>query len=129
ALAKIDGLVERGTIDAERAEAFRSSVRSALLEGLEPAYRSLIDWVESDLPNADEVATGVWKLRDGEAYYRQRLADATTTSLTADEIHEIGLREVARIRGEMEQVKGEVGFEGSLDQFFAFVRDDERFYF
>src|SRR5690606_459601 len=52
-----------------------------------------------------------------------------TTQLDAREIHEIGRREVARIRGEMEAIKSEVGFTGTLDEFFSFVRDDERFYF
>src|SRR5690606_34448770 len=57
------------------------------------------------------------------------LASATTTALTADEIHAIGLREVARIHAEMEAVKAEVGFDGTLEELFAFVRDDDRFYF
>ncbi len=129
ALAKIDGLVARGTITAERAEGLRTSVRAALREQLEPAYRALIDWIEADIANADVVATGVWKLPTGEAYYAERLVSSTTTPLTAAEIHQIGLDEVARIRAEMEQIKNDVGFDDSLEAFFAFVRDDEQFYF
>ncbi len=129
ATAKIDGLLERGAIDAARADALRAAAREALVERLASAYEALIRWLEDDIANADEVATGVWKLPDGEAYYRQRLASATTTALTADEIHAIGLREVARIHAEMEAVKAEVGFDGTLEELFAFVRDDDRFYF
>src|SRR5690606_21999296 len=105
ATSKIDGLLERGVIGGARAGAFRAAVREALLAELEPAYDALIRWLETDMPNADEVATGVWRLPDGEAFYRQRLEEATTTTLSAEEIHEIGLREVARIHAEMEAVK------------------------
>lgn len=129
ATSKIDGLLERGVIGGARAGAFRAAVREALLAELEPAYDALIRWLETDMPNADEVATGVWRLPDGEAFYRQRLEEATTTTLSAEEIHEIGLREVARIHAEMEAVKNALGFEGTLEEFFAFVREDERFYY
>ncbi len=69
---------------------------------------------------------------DGEAYYNYRLASNTTTQMTADEIHELGLSEVARIRGEMEAIKAKVGFEGTLQEFFSELRDnkdDERYYY
>ena len=62
-----------------------------------------------------------------EAYYNARLRFSTTTDLTADQIHEIGLAEVARIQAEMEAIKAEVGFEGSLQAFFTFVKTDPRF--
>ncbi|HEX7082161.1 MAG TPA: DUF885 domain-containing protein [Gammaproteobacteria bacterium] len=127
--AEIAALLERGEIDAARAADLRAAARAALTERLEPAYDALVAWVESDLPNADEVATGVWKLPDGRAFYAERLRYATTTELSADEIHEIGLREVARIEAEMEAVKERVGFDGSLREFFEFVRDDPRFYY
>ena len=129
ATAKIDGLLERRVIDGARADELRAAAREALVEQLAPAYDALIRWLEADMANADEVATGVWKLPDGDAYYRQRLESATTTKLTAEEIHEIGLDEVARIHAEMETVKADIGFDGTLEELFAFVRDDDRFYF
>jgi uncharacterized protein (DUF885 family) len=89
----------------------------------------LIAWVQSDRPKADEVATGVWKLPDGPAYYAAALKLSTTTDMTADEIHELGLREVERIKGEMEVIKRQVGFDGSLQQFFEYVRTDPKFFF
>lgn len=64
---------------------------------------------------------GAWSLPEGEAFYADRLRINTTTELSADEIHEIGLREVARIHGEMERIKAQVGFQGTLQQFFRHV--------
>ena len=70
---------------------------------------------------------GVWRLPDGEAFYNARLQLSTTTDLTADQIHETGLAEVARIQAEMEVIKAAVGFTGSLQDFFAFIKTDPRF--
>ena len=67
---------------------------------------------------------GVWALPDGEAFYKNRIRNHTTLDLTADEIHQIGLDDVARIHAEMETIKDQVGFDGSLQDFFAFVRTD-----
>ena len=79
-----------------------------------------------------ELATGVGNLPNGVAFYNERLANWTTTGLSADEIHELGLAEVARLRGEMQAIRKAVGFEGDLPAFFTHLRDskdDERFYF
>jgi uncharacterized protein (DUF885 family) len=70
---------------------------------------------------------GAWKLPQGAAYYAVRLRDSTTTDLTADQIHDLGLRQVAAIRTEMESVRRRVGFDGTLEQFFEVVRTDPRF--
>jgi uncharacterized protein (DUF885 family) len=67
---------------------------------------------------------GVWSLPDGDAYYRNRIRHHTTVDLSADEIHQAGLGDVARIHEEMRAIMAEVGFEGSLQDFFAFVRTD-----
>ncbi|MBA3940531.1 MAG: DUF885 domain-containing protein [Sphingopyxis sp.] len=67
---------------------------------------------------------GAWHLPDGAAYYADRLKSSTTTSLTADQIHNLGLRQVAAIREEMEAIKSEVGFTGTLEQFFDHIRAD-----
>ncbi|MCZ7171516.1 DUF885 domain-containing protein, partial [Salmonella enterica] len=68
-------------------------------------------------------------LPDGKAYYDFLARSFTTTDLGADRIHEIGLKEVARIRAEMEKVKAEVGFQGSLAKFFEHLRTDPRFFY
>jgi uncharacterized protein (DUF885 family) len=126
---KIEALTASGALTAEEGEAFRESARAALLEQFKPAYDRLIAWVETEIPLADEIASGVGSLPNGEAYYNYQLASNTTTGLTADEVHELGLAEVARLRGEMEQIMRAVGFEGDLQAFFTFVRDDPQFYF
>ena len=71
---------------------------------------------------------GVWALPDGEAYYAERLATQTTTRLTANEIHQLGLDAVARIHGEMETIMRKVGFTGTRDAFFDFMETDPRFF-
>ncbi len=76
------------------------------------------------MPNRND---GVWRLPDGEAYYNARLQLSTTTDLTAEQIHQIGLDEVARIHGEMAVIMRQVGFTGTLQEFFAFLKTDPRF--
>jgi uncharacterized protein (DUF885 family) len=127
--AKIDALLKGGKIDETRAAGLRDAARQALLDSFKPAYDELIAWFEADMAKADEEASGVGSLPRGLEFYDQRLAYATTTDMTADEIHEYGLTEVARIKGEMEKIKSEVGFEGTLQEFFTFLREDPRFFF
>jgi uncharacterized protein (DUF885 family) len=129
AKAKIDALAAAGKIDAATADELRAGARAALVERFKPAYDALIAWVDADSANSDEVATGVWKLPDGPAFYEERLAAETTTDMTADEIHALGLREVERIKGEMDAIRRQVGFDGTLREFFEFVRTDPRFHF
>lgn len=129
AQAKADGLAKAGKIDQSRADAYKAAARKALIEKWQPAYQELISWFESELPKADVVATGVGKNPNGKPYYEMMLASATTTDLTPEQVHQIGLDEVARIKGEMETIKEEVGFKGSLQDFFKFMREDDRFYF
>lgn len=74
-----------------------------------------------------ETNDGVWRLPNGDAYYADRVRVSTTTDLTPDQIHEIGLREVARIQGEMEVIKRQVGFSGTLQQFFNELKTNPRF--
>ncbi len=131
--AKLAALVESGAIAEARAEVLREEARAALMGDWQDAYKELIAWQREDMPNAAETGTGVGSLQsNGADFYNQRLADQTTTSLTADEIHEIGLSEVARLRAEMDAIRQEVGFEGDLRAFFDYLRDskdDERLYF
>jgi uncharacterized protein (DUF885 family) len=70
---------------------------------------------------------GAWSLPDGAAYYADRLKSSTTTELSADQIHQLGLAQVAAIRQEMEAIKREVGFTGTLEQFFEHIRTDPKF--
>ena len=113
--------------EAERAS-LQAEARSTIAERIVPAYRRLLTYFETEyLPHApvDIAATAG---RDGKAYYDFLARYYTTTDLDADAIHAIGLREVARIRTEMEKIKAEVGFDGTLAEFFAFMRSDPRFF-
>jgi uncharacterized protein (DUF885 family) len=98
----------------------------ALLNSVEPAYENLIavfNAHEAKATNDD----GAWKLPRGEAYYAARLRHYTTTDMTADEIHNIGLAEVARIQDEMRKIMARVSFDGNLKEFFDFLRQDPQF--
>lgn len=130
--AKIADLQKKGAIDQTRATAMLAEARTALTGPFRTAYAALIEWQKQDRANAPEQASGVSSLPNGAAYYNERLANQTTTNLTADEIHRIGLGEVARIRKEMEAIRTEVGFPGDLQAFFAELRDkkdDRRYYY
>lgn len=130
--SKVATLLEQEAIDDTQAEALQTAARKALIEDLQPAYAKLIAWQKEDQAKAGDSAQGVTALPNGEAYYNERLANQTTTELTADEIHEIGLAEVKRLRGEMEEIKHVFGFEGSLPEFFSYLRDtkdDRRLYY
>ena len=132
AKAKLNELRKKDLITNEQRADYIDQVRDALRSEMRPAYRRLISWQEQERAKAPDVAQGVSALPDGAAYYNERLANQTTTALTADEIHEIGLSEVARLRSEMEAIKESFGHEGDLQSFFTFLRDtkdDERLYY
>ena len=103
-----------------------ASARAALTGPYKRGFDNVLNALTEVRPLADSDA-GVWRLPNGEAYYNARLQLSTTTDLTADQIHQIGLDEVARIQREMEVIKTRVGFEGSLQDFFAFLKTDPRF--
>lgn len=127
--AEISGLEEGGQLTPREAEALRVQARDALILHVAPAYQELIAFLERDLPNTARSASGVSTRPNGEAYYDHRLSVYTTTDMTADEIHELGLSEVERIRGEMLAIKDEVGFEGDLQAFFEHVREADWNYY
>lgn len=130
AQAKADALVKNGKINAARAAALKEEARKALLEQFKPAYERIIAWCEEELPKAAVNATGVGSTHpNGKAYYEYQLRQMTTTAMTAEEIHALGLKEVERIRGEMTALKDKVGFKGDLDAFFAFIDSDPQFNF
>ena len=114
---------------AQTAQQLREEAREVLSGEVMMAYEKVLAWLESDKPNAPAEPVGAWALPDGENYYNQRLRLMTTVDLTADEIHNIGLTEVARLRGEMETVMAQTGFTGTLQEFFVFMREDPQFYY
>ena len=102
--------------------------KDAMLNSVRPAYGSLILLLEEQRKRATD-EDGVWKFPKGEEFYNIALNRTTTTSMTADEIHELGLREVDRIHSEMKKIKNQVGFKGNLDEFFVFMKNDKQFYY
>ncbi len=101
---------------------------AALISSTKPGFENLIAFLEdqSKRANTDD---GAWKFPDGNAYYNNALARTTTTNMTADEIHDLGLSEVKRIHGEMNAIKENVGFKGNLQEFFTFMKEDKQFYY
>ncbi len=100
----------------------------AIRDSVVPAYENLIAYV-TELEKKSTPDAGVWKFPDGEAFYNARLERITTTKLSAEEIHSIGLSEVERIHDEMRSIMKQVAFEGSLQDFFEFMRNDQQFYY
>ena len=115
---KIKALGDAGKLKPEEVVALTEQLRLAMVDKMKPAYDRLSAWVAEDKANASATPQGVGSLPNGEAYYNAMLSLMTTTDMTADQIHQLGLSEVARIQGEMEKVKEQAGFKGfdSLDQ-------------
>ena len=102
--------------------------RVAIQEKVGPSYQKFAEFLESEyLPAAPE-KIGLGRLPGGERAYKFLIGRYTTTDMTAEEVHQLGLREVARIRGLMERIKTEVGFEGTLEQFFQHLRTSPEHY-
>ena len=94
-------------------------------EKIIPAYNEMVNFLKTDYLPAGRESSGIAETPLGDAYYAHQIKKYTTTAMTANQIHELGLKEVARIRGEMEAVKNEVGFEGDLNAFFDFIRHNK----
>lgn len=117
------------TIPEAALTALRERARAAITGRIVPAYQRFLTFFEKDyLPHCRD-AVGASALPDGKAYYAYLAARSTTTNLTPEEIHQLGLSEVARIHGEMQKIIAEVGFKGSFADFLAFLRKDARFYY
>jgi uncharacterized protein (DUF885 family) len=110
---------------AER-DALIAAATTALLTSVKPAYERLIASMNAQEKRAGNI-DGIWRLKDGKAYYAANLASYTTTSLSADQIHDLGLAQVARIQAEMMEIARKVGFTGDLKAFLARMRDDRSF--
>ena len=111
--------IEKDLLIADAAQALNASVK--------PAYEALI----SEMTAQEKVAgtdDGVWRFKDGAGYYAERLANYTTTNMTPDEIHNLGLAQVARIHKEMGVVQKKMGVKGDLQAFFNYMRTEPKFY-
>ena len=114
-------------VDQPTRERLLAAANKALLDSFRPAYQKLIAFLEAQEKTAPE-ESGAWKYPEGRDFYEYALRRTTTTKLSADEIHELGLKEVARIHGEMRQIMAQVKFKGDLQAMFKFMREDSQFY-
>jgi len=126
---KVTTLIDAEKITAAQALSLKSDAKAQLLQSFLPSYQALITWFESDIVNTVSNPTGVSTQKNGQAFYDYMLSASTTTSLSANEIHDIGVAEVARITEEMIEIKDRVGFEGDLAAFFNFIKTDEQFFY
>ncbi len=116
------------SIAADERQRLQQAGRAAIRDAVTPAYRLFLTFMTTEyVPGARETLAAT-DLPDGPAYYDWLVKRFTTLDLTADEVHEIGLREVAALRAEMETVMRETGFTGTFDEFLTFLRTDPRFY-
>ena len=113
--------------DQEKAELI-ARAEVSLVDNVQPAYEKLGAFMAAQEQKAS-TDDGVWRLPDGAANYNRLLRNYTTTDLTAEEIHQIGLENVERIHNEMRGIMAEVGFEGTLQEFFEFMRTDPQLYY
>jgi uncharacterized protein (DUF885 family) len=116
------------SVAADEGQALALQAQAVILDHVVPAYRAFGRYfLDEYLPQCREDIAATAR-PDGAAYYEFLARFYTTTTLSAQQIHQTGLAEVARIRAEMEKVKAETGFTGSLETFFTFLRTDPRFY-
>jgi len=106
----------------EEKETLKAAYTKMIQEKIVPGYQNLHDFMSTTYMNAGRESSGIEGIPEGAAYYAHQIKLYTTTTMTADEIHNIGLSEVARISSEMEKVKDQVGFKGNLKAFFDHVR-------
>lgn len=128
AKAKIAALRDSGKITPVEAKEFETQVSDTMTQQMKPAYDRVAAFLAEDKPNGQKPdKQGAQALPNGTEFYNAALYLSTTTDMTADEIHELGLAEVARLRGEMEKVKEQTGFKGTLEDFFVFMRTNKKF--
>ena len=115
------------TIAAADQARLKAEYRAIIVDGIYPAYTRMRDFLQGEyLPVARE-GVGLSAMKGGDRLYQQLIEQSTTLPLKAEDIHQLGLREVARIKGEMEKIKTSVGFSGTLGEFFEHLRTDPKF--
>jgi len=122
--AKLDTL---GLSNAEKG-GLLSGANQALVSSVLPAYRQMMEVLAEQRDKSPE-GDGVWRLPNGDSWYQNRLAWFTTTDLTAQQVHDLGLEHVERIHDQMRDIMTQVNFEGDLQAFFKFMREDPQFYY
>ncbi len=127
---KINALANKpdSQLSKEQQAELLKAANQALVNSVKPAYESLLAHL-TELESKATTDDGVWKWPNGDSFYNNALQRTTTTELSAEQIHQVGLQEVARIHDEMRVIKDKVNFNGDLQAFMQFMRDDEQFYY
>ena len=115
-------------ISDEAKQKLISEAREAVMEGVVPAYQRLLDFFMDEYFTDARTSLGASSLPGGKRFYEEQIYLYATVDMTADEIHQLGLSEVARIRAEMEAIISELKFEGDFGEFIQFLRTDPQFY-
>ena len=113
--------------DADKA-AIQAEARQVIAQSVVPAYAKLLTFYRGEYLVKTRTTLAAEAMPDGKAFYQSQIREYTTTDLTAEQIHKIGLDEVARITADMEKTKTAAGFKGDLKDFIHFLRTDPRFY-
>jgi uncharacterized protein (DUF885 family) len=116
------------SVDSLQQESLKKQAEAAFSEDVAPAFEKLLAFVENEYLPAARKSISMRDLPNGEAWYAFNVKEMTTTDLTPEQIHQIGLAEVKRIRGEMDEIITSSGFEGSFEEFLEFLRTDPQFY-
>ncbi|MBU1311940.1 MAG: DUF885 domain-containing protein [Gammaproteobacteria bacterium] len=127
-LADFSSKVAKLNLNEHASKLLIDEAKVALLTSVKPAYSSLINYLQTLQQKAGNI-DGVWRFKDGDAFYNNALKRTTTTNLSASEINQLGLDEVARIHSEMRAIMQKTGFDGDLKAFFNFMQTDEQFYY
>lgn len=126
--ADFKGKVEKLSIEQAAKDKLLEEAKQALLTSVQPAYNKMIQELDKHAQITPE-GDGVWRLPDGDKWYKNRLEWFTTTDMSAEEVHNVGLEQVKRIHNEMRDIMKQVEFKGSLNEFFEFMRNDKQFYY
>lgn len=117
------------SVAASERERLTNSARDAITTNVVPAFRDFKTFFDKEYLPASYDKVGIWQRPEGDLAYRFLARSYTTTPMTPEQIHQRGLSEVARIRAEMERIKMQVGFTGTLQEFFQSLRTDPKFYY
>ncbi|WP_103071404.1 DUF885 domain-containing protein [Aquimarina sediminis] len=127
-LGDFKGKIEKLELSDEERKGLEANAEKGLVEGVKPAFENLITLLEEQQQRAT-TEDGAWKFPKGDKFYNNALKRTTTTNMTAEQIHELGLKEVERIHNEMRDIMKQVKYDGTLQDFFTYMKEDKKFYF
>ena len=113
------------SFNQQQKDSLTIAYKTIITEKIIPAHQQMLDFLRTDYLDAGRTTSGYGTMPNGASFYQHQIKLYTTTNMTADEIHELGLNEVARIHEEMEKVKEQVGYKGDLVSFFDYVRNNK----